>query len=115
MTFDPNGPETFHVTDGLFFQRLPECAVRIIKTAQGRVDDPVIFDLTLNASQWASVIASMSWHGEEKYGFYRAMHFHCGDLPPVDITIEVAPGIFIGAQPPRTDKPVLILLPDTSK
>jgi hypothetical protein len=52
--------------------------VRLLKRANGRDDAPVIFDLTIDASQWASVIASMSYYGEEDYGYYRALHFHAG-------------------------------------
>ena len=62
----------FHAKDGLYFERLPDNQVRIIKTDQE-------MDITLDANLWASVIASMSYYGEEDYGFYRALNFHRGD------------------------------------
>ncbi len=78
----------FHVTDGLFFERLPDGQVRIMKTIEKEVGSakggsPVVtLDMTLDANTWASVIASMSYYGEEDYGFYRAMNFHRGDEIP---------------------------------
>lgn len=75
----------FHLINGLYFQQLPDGAVRILKKDGGREDSPVIFDLTVDASQWSSVIASMSHYGEENGGFYRALSFHSGHLSPVQV------------------------------
>lgn len=73
----------FHVSDGLYFEDKPDGSVRIIKRETGHADAPVIFDITLGPSSWASVIASMSYYGEEDGGFYRAIEFHSGEsLPP---------------------------------
>lgn len=72
----------FHLRDGLYFEQLPEGAVRIIKKENGQEGAPVIFDQTVDASQWSSVIASMSHYGEEYYGFYPALSFHRGDDVP---------------------------------
>jgi hypothetical protein len=90
---------TFHLSDGLYFQRQPDGSgvVRIIKTESGRKDSPVIFDVTIDASQWASVIASMSFYGEENSGFYRALLFHRGDPPPAGVEFPVSLGITIGS------------------
>jgi len=74
----------FHLTDGLFFERLLEGKVRILKRASGSADAPVVFDLTVDSNSWASIIASMSYYGEEDNGFYRAMNFHTGK--PLDKT-----------------------------
>ncbi len=60
----------FHVRDGLFFERLNSepgygCGcVRIVKRESGRDDAPIVLDMILNASSWASVVASMSILGE---------------------------------------------------
>lgn len=69
----------FHVKEGLFFERLPDNQVRVLKREKGTDDAPVVFDITLDADSWASVIASMSYYGEEDYGYYRALNFHRGD------------------------------------
>jgi hypothetical protein len=69
----------FHLTDGLFFERLPDNQVRILKCESGRDDAPIVFDITLDAHSWASVIASMSYYEEEDNGFNRALNFHRGD------------------------------------
>jgi hypothetical protein len=69
----------FHVKDGLYFEQLPDNQVRIIKRDDGKDDSPIVFEQTLDANHWASVIASMSYYGEEDYGWYRALNFHRGD------------------------------------
>lgn len=68
----------FHSHSGLFFNRLDGGSVQIIKTYDGRDvrSDNVVIDITLDATSWASVIASMSAEGEtlEKYTEARAFH-----------------------------------------
>lgn len=88
----------FHVVDGLYFQKLKDGAVRVLKTAGGQEDSPVIFDQTLEASQWASVIATMSYLGEEDGGFYHAMHYHTGEKIPDAYTYRLK-GIECGSKP----------------
>ena len=73
----------FHVRDGLFFERQPGGAVRILKRTDARDDAAVVLDIVVDKDAWASVIATMSTHGEENYGYFRALHFHEGTaLPP---------------------------------
>jgi hypothetical protein len=74
----------FHVKDGLFFEALPDGSVCIRKhQSPGREIDPVVFEQTLDAAAWASVIATMSYYDETDNGFYRAMNFHAGEpIPP---------------------------------
>lgn len=69
----------FHTQNGLFFEKQADGSVRILKTESGREGDPVLMDVTLDKHSWGSVIASMSYYGEEDYGFYRAMNFHVGE------------------------------------
>lgn len=64
----------FHINQGLYFEKLPEGAVRILKRSGNSDDSPVIFDHVLDAGQWASVVAAMSGTLAE------GMHI---DLPPV--------------------------------
>lgn len=65
----------FHLADGLYFKQLPNGGVRITKEEK----DSIEFAVDIDASGWGSVIASMSYYGEEDYGFYRAMNFHTGE------------------------------------
>ena len=39
---------------------------------------------TINDGIWGSIIANMSYYGENDYGWYRAMNFHMGS--PLDAT-----------------------------
>lgn len=78
----------FHVSGGLFFERLPDNKVRIIKRESGRDDARLIFEQIMDADSWASVIASMSYYGEEDYGFYRALNFHRGDTIPASAPLK---------------------------
>lgn len=77
----------FHLTDGLYFEKLADGAVRILKKADSQESSPVIFDHMMEASHWASVIASMSHYGEESGGFYRALNFHRGDPLPEGVRL----------------------------
>lgn len=68
----------FHAFGGLYFEKLNNGAVRVLKRESGRDDAPVVFDATIDKDTWCSIIAGMSFYGEEDYGFYRAGHFHYG-------------------------------------
>jgi hypothetical protein len=78
----------FHAREGLNFERLPDGSVRVFCVIEKEVGNAkggspiILYDITLDANVWASVIASMSYYGEEDYGFYRAMNFHRGDEVP---------------------------------
>ena len=60
--------------NGLYFEKLVDGAVRILKKADDNESSPVIFDHVLDAGQWASVVAAMSGTLAE------GMHI---DLPPI--------------------------------
>jgi hypothetical protein len=94
----------FHLTDWLYFGRLADGAVRILKKESGAEDAPTILDVTIDANQWASVIASMSYLGEENGGFYHALHFHRGDAIP-DAYKWRFTGAQCGYDPAIHDKP----------
>jgi len=69
----------FHTNRGLYFDRLEDGSVRVIKREhddQGRETGEELFAITLDANSWASVIASMSKRGEDSGGFERAKTFH---------------------------------------
>lgn len=50
---------TFHLTGGLFFERLPDGWVRIRKQATASPDSPLVFEVITDASGWASIVAAM--------------------------------------------------------
>lgn len=90
----------FHQRDNLFFGRMPDGGVRIVKfsgppfvqwwhneractvpTEYPQADGEfrsveVILDVKISAEEWASVIASVAAQGESDGGFYRALDFH---------------------------------------
>ena len=84
----------FHVRDGLFFEKQADGAVRILKRTDGRDDAPVVFDMVLDKHSWASVIATMSFYGEESYGYFRALLFHDNlPLPSGCVLREILPAM----------------------
>ena len=69
----------FHENHGLFFGRLANGDVRIVKTYDCRDirPDNVVLDHVIPASVWASVIATCSKQGEYPNGGHdRALTFH---------------------------------------
>ena len=66
----------FHVRDGFFFEQQTDGAVRILKRADARDDAPVVLAMVLDKHAWASVIATMSFYGEENCGYFRDLFFH---------------------------------------
>jgi hypothetical protein len=68
----------FHSHSGLFFERLPDGVVRIIKTYDGRDVrlDNTVMNLQLSASEWASVVAGVSYGSETAESFAAALKFH---------------------------------------
>jgi len=76
----------FHSEDNLFFGRLQDGSVRILKfdsnvalESYPKVEDSypnALFDVTIKPNHWASIIASVSFMGEEHYRYYKAMEFH---------------------------------------
>ena len=64
----------FHVSDGLYFERLDDGSVRVSK--QDSKNGEVIFTNTMDADSWASVVSSMSKGGEIDNRFYSAREFH---------------------------------------
>jgi hypothetical protein len=50
----------FHSVDGLFFEQLPDGAVRIVKTDGAHDGARITFDQTLSPDSWASAVLAMS-------------------------------------------------------
>jgi len=76
----------FHLSDNLFFGRLPDGKVRILKFAVPPADWPkadgvfpdAAFDQTIDDGGWGSIVASVSAKGEADGRWYKAMDFHHG-------------------------------------
>lgn len=74
----------FHVTDNLYFGRMPNGDVRILKFKEPPKDWPLVYgdyegletDLTVKSNHWASVVASVSVRGESNGRYYEASDFH---------------------------------------
>lgn len=75
----------FHSKNGLFFERLQDGSVHIIRTYDARDvrADNVVLDIALSASEWASVVASVMLRGEtaETHGQALAAHNQYGLTP----------------------------------
>lgn len=95
----------FHWNDNFFFGRCSDGTVRIVKfdsprapqamwkhgpdavtrmtetpDADGDFNDvKVVLDVRVPASQWASIVASVSAKGEENGRYYDALKFHEGE------------------------------------
>ncbi len=49
----------FHLIEGLFFERLTDGSIRILKTNGILETDPVTFDMIIDERQWDGVVAAM--------------------------------------------------------
>jgi len=92
----PTYQPMFHQANNLFFTRLPNGDVRILKLRYAPMDYPtasseyhednVILDVTIPSDHWCSIIATVC-HTSESYfnpvtnqhRWYDAKHFHNGD------------------------------------
>lgn len=89
----------FHSHDNLYFGRLPDGAVRVVKFSEppfpmmkqvecGTVPSEwpqadgefhsvqVLLDVTLTVYEWASIISSVAMRGESGGGYFDALAFH---------------------------------------
>lgn len=67
----------FHVKDGLYFERLENNSVRVVKMKTAMADcEEISFEATLDRDAWASVISSVSKGGESGYRYYLGLIFH---------------------------------------
>lgn len=71
----------FHSKNGLFFERLKDGSVHIIRTYDARDvrADNLVLDITLSASEWASVVASVMLLGETGDTYKLALGIHNWD------------------------------------
>lgn len=70
-----------HWKNGLYFAREEDGSVRVVKTT-GKPPIGVmvirIFDITIEVSEWASIIASLSAGGITTENLHAALDFHVG-------------------------------------
>jgi hypothetical protein len=67
----------FDSGNGLYFERLPDGGVRILKKSDSHEDSPVIFDHVLDKFQWDIVVAGL------EHGFNVEAALRQPDLPPI--------------------------------
>ena len=60
------------------FEKSEKGSVRLVVRAGIEQNAEVLIDEVIEPNIWASIIATMSYYGEEDYGWYRAMNFHTG-------------------------------------
>ncbi len=85
----------FHVADHLFFGRMADGGVRILKYSSAPISFPTadqsrdkpnewhpVLDARIPASVWASIVASVSAKGENDGRFFIAQDFHAGEDTP---------------------------------
>lgn len=66
----------FHWQDGWFFTRLPGGGVKIVKHEKASIDAPIVVAAEIDADSWASIVCSVSAHGETSDRFNTALAFH---------------------------------------
>ena len=89
----------FHYGNNLFFGRRADDSVRIVQLRETQQEYPsadatlegTLFDVTVDADSWGSIISSVSAKGEESGRWYEAMDFHHGRriTNPVECTFQV--------------------------
>ncbi len=65
----------FHWSDGLYFRRLNDGTVELTQTKHGRTDE-VEWQREIPPSEWASIVAAVSYQGETKDTYETALGFH---------------------------------------
>lgn len=90
----------FHVEKGLYFERVDRDSpddkghVRITKRESAFPDSPVVFEVTLDADAWASIISTVSKGNEIDERFYAAQDFHAseGEIEIKKKTVKITKG-----------------------
>ena len=71
----------FHVNNGLYFKRLDDGSVLIVKRTDSHPDSPIVFEQIIDADSWASIVTSVSAYNETALSFQAARKFHAGEIP----------------------------------
>lgn len=67
---------TFHLRDGWFFRRLSNGSVSIEKLENAKETSPIVSYINISPEEWASVVASVSKHGDFNPYYQQALDFH---------------------------------------
>jgi hypothetical protein len=72
----------FHHRDGLYFERLADGSVRMFKRATANPADPLLFEHIIPASEWPSIVSSVSAGGEldGRYAAAQVLHESLGQV-----------------------------------
>ncbi len=86
----------FHSHDDWWFERQTNGDVHIIHGIRKEQRWEEIYDeVVLDKNTWCSIIASMSYYGEEDYGYFRACNFHYKEpIDPVTTPLQDKPNCF---------------------
>jgi len=71
----------FHVSNGLYFKRLNDGSVLIVKKTDSHPDSLIVFEQVIDADYWASIVTSVSTYNETALSFGAAKKFHAGEIP----------------------------------
>ena len=66
----------FHESNGLFFKRLENGDVYIVKKETGKDDAPTVFEHRISKNIWLSVVCVVSELGEANGRYLEAEKFH---------------------------------------
>lgn len=66
----------FHWSDGLYFRRLHDGTVEMTQTKDGGKTDDIEWQREIPPSEWASIVAAVSYQGETEDTCKTALGFH---------------------------------------
>lgn len=66
------------IGNGIFCEQQADGGVKLIVRESDSPESRILKETLVDQHGWASVIANMSFYGEEDYGYYRALNFHSG-------------------------------------
>jgi hypothetical protein len=77
---------------GIYLERQEDGGVKLIIADNGETIEEVVVD----KYAWSSIIADMSYYGEEDYGYDRACNFHFKQpIDPITTPLKDKPNIFV--------------------
>lgn len=68
----------FHWREGMYFKRIADGSVKITQTQGGGHSEDVEWQKTIPASEWASIVSSVSKRGETSETYRAVLAFHEG-------------------------------------
>lgn len=82
----------FHLKDGWYFERTAMGDVKIVKKASPMGDAPVVAEIVVPPNEWASVVASVCFDGENAETFGAMQEFHNAGLLRTPVAAFSLPG-----------------------